>query len=267
MTRRLRIFAAATLALLLMCASARSGFCQGQKKTASQTQRQATSKAAPRAASGEPTQSPNPEAQKGGEKKNEGPVEALAEESREAAGEEGNQFKQSASVRWLAAATHLSPLTAYWIFTIINFAIVGLAVFAVMKSKLPGWFRTRTQSIQSGITEAQKSSEEARMRLAAIESRLARMDSEVAAMRAEAEQAAQNEEQRIRTASEEDKMKIIAAAEQEIVALSRAAQRELKAYAASLAVELAERRIQIDQETDRRLVRSFAAEFNDGSKG
>ena len=81
-------------------------------------------------------------------------------------------------------------------------------------------------------------------------------------MRAAAEADGRREEERIRAAAEEDKARIIAAAEQEIGAISRVAQRELKAYAAQRAVELAERRIRIDADTDRRLVQHFAEQLN-----
>ncbi len=191
----------------------------------------------------------------------------LAEESREAAGEEGTEFKQSPVVRGLAHATGMSPLTAYWVFTAANFVIVALVILMILKKKLPGWFSGRTQTIQASMKDAQQASAEARARLADIEARLARMDQEVAALRAGAEAEGAQEEQRIHAAAQEDKQKIIAAAEAEIVALSRMAQRELKAYAAALAVELAEQRVQVDEETDRRLVRDFAGHFqSDGGR-
>jgi F-type H+-transporting ATPase subunit b len=191
----------------------------------------------------------------------------LAEESREAAGEEGTEFKQSAVVRGLAHATGMSPLTAYWVFTAANFVIITAVILMILRKKLPGWFSGRTQTIQASMKEAQRASAEAQARLADIEARLARMDQEVAALRASAEAEGTQEEQRIHAAAEEDKRKIIAAAETEIVALSRLAQRELKAYAAALAVELAEQRVQVDEETDRRLVRDFAGHFqSDGGR-
>ena len=188
----------------------------------------------------------------------------LAEASREAAGEDEHAaFKYSPSVKWLAAHTGLSVIQAYWMFFIINFAVVALAIAAMVKAKLPSWFRIRTETIQSSIEEARRTSAEARARLSDIEARLARIDGEISEMRAAAEAEGRREEERIRAAAEEDKVKIISAAEQEIVAISRVAQRELKAYAAELAVQLAERRIRIDVETDRRLVQRFAEQFSE----
>ena len=254
------------VANLLVCCVLLLGSALTQEKKAAPPEKQEAPNAASSAASAE-GQSKKAETEKKAEPERPGAVQALAEESNQAAGEEGDQFKQSASVRWLASVTGLRPLAAYWIFTVVNFAIVGFAIFAVLKKTLPGWFRSRSQSIQAGIAEAQRSSEEARKRLADIEARLARMDSEVAAMRSEAESAAATDEQRIRATTEQDKQKIIAAAEQEIVSMSRSAQRELKAYAAELAVQLAEQRIHIDQETDRRLVHDFAGQFGGAADG
>ncbi len=185
----------------------------------------------------------------------------LAEASKEAAGEEGDKFKQSKAVKWLAGALHIPVEAGYWVFYGIDFGIIVLAVIWFAKSKAPTYFRTRNESIRRSMDEARRNTEEARARLAEIEQRLARIDAEVADMRSSAEADAKQEEQRIRAAAEEDKQRIIQTAEHEIAAASKLAQRELKAYAASLAVELAERKIKIDPNTDRALVRNFAGQF------
>jgi F-type H+-transporting ATPase subunit b len=197
------------------------------------------------------------------------PGAALAEASREAAGEEEEnaQFKQSPSVRFLAGHLGLGLKSAYWLSITLNFAILALLIIWGLKKNLPAMFRTRTQSIQKGIVEARKASEEANRRLADIESRLARLDSEIAEMRAAAEQEAAAEEARIHQAAEEEKRKVIASAEQEIAAAAKAARRELKAYTVNLAVSLAERRIHVDQHTDQALVRSFVSQLGNEVAG
>ncbi len=182
----------------------------------------------------------------------------LAEASKEAAGEENAEFKLSPTVRWLAEKTGMSPTAAYWVFILFNFAIVAGVIGVVVKSKAPHAFRARTESIQQSMREAQKASAEANARLSDIETRLGRLDSDIAQMRAQAESEARGEEERIAAAAQEDKQRTIAAAEQEIEALARQARRDLKAYAASLAVELAEKRIQVDPAADRALVKNFA---------
>jgi F-type H+-transporting ATPase subunit b len=191
----------------------------------------------------------------------------LEEASREAAGEDATaEFKHSATVRWLASLTGLSPFTAYWVFVALNFAIIVVLLVVVMKSKLPAAFRARTASIQQGIAEARKASEEAQRRLGDIESRLAKLDSEIASMAAVAEEEAKKEEGRIQDAVADDKRKIIEAAEQEIAAAARLARSELRAYVSELAVTLAEKRIQVNSATDQELVRDFVDQLGKNGK-
>ncbi len=73
-----------------------------------------------------------------------------------------------------------------------------------------------------------------------------------------AEREAAAEEERVLTAAEEDKRKVVDAAESEIAAIARSARHELKSFAASLAVDIASKRIKVDDETDQALVRQFA---------
>ncbi|MFZ3212645.1 MAG: ATP synthase F0 subunit B [Terriglobales bacterium] len=200
-------------------------------------------------------------------KHGEGLGSELAEESREAAGEdETAEFKQSASVRWLARITGLTPFAAYWVFVTLNFVIIAVLLAMIMKSKLPAAFRSRTATIQQGIAEARQASEEARHRLSKIESRLSKLDSEIAAMAAAAEAEAQKEEARIQAGAEEDKRKIVEAAEQEIIAATRLARTQLRAYAGELAVTLAEKRIQVNASTDQELVRAFVDQLGKNGK-
>jgi F-type H+-transporting ATPase subunit b len=190
----------------------------------------------------------------------------LAKESREAAGEENAQFKYSGSVRWFARHLGLSPQQMYWVSLVVNFGLLGLFFYMLLKSKLPQAFRDRTTAIQKGIKEAQAASADAARRLSDIESRLGKLDAEVEDIRRSAEREALAEEERIRKAAEEDKQKIVQAAETEIAAIARNARRELKGYAASLAVDLATRRIRVDEPTDNELVREFVDQLGKDGK-
>jgi F-type H+-transporting ATPase subunit b len=193
------------------------------------------------------------------------PGRALVHESREAAGEEKDereQFKQSSSVQMISRITGLSLRQSYWLCETVNFAVVaGLIIWAGRKF-LPGIFRDRTAAIQRAMQEAQKASEEARRKLAEIESRLQKLDVEIGMMRDAAEKEGEAEEVRIKAAAEEDGRKIIAAAEQEIDAAIKAARRQLTAHAADLAVGLAQKQIHIDTATDQALVRNFAGQLS-----
>lgn len=190
--------------------------------------------------------------------------QALADASNEA-GEgheeqnEHDKFKYSPVVRKLAQLLHIDFKLAYWFFLILNFGIVFGAIFWISKSRVPAAFRARTASIQKGLEEARKASEDANRRLSDVESRLQRLDSEIASMKAQAESDAHAEEERIRTATEQDARKVVELAEQEIAAAGNTARRELKAYAAELAIAIAEKKVHLDLQTDEALVRSFVS--------
>lgn len=193
-----------------------------------------------------------------------GPSQELAQQSREAAGEEkgeNEEFKRSASVQFLARVTGLSLEHAYWLAVFLNFAVVAGVILWISRSKLPGLFRNRTHSIQQAMEEARRTSEDANRRLADIEARLSKLDSEINSMRVTAEQESAAEEARIREAAELDGRKVIEAAEQEIEAAAKTARRELKAYAAELAVSVAKQQIRVDASTDQALVRNFSEQL------
>lgn len=193
-----------------------------------------------------------------------GPGQSLVHESREAAGEEEDSmkaFRQSSSVQLVSRLTGLPPLRAYWLSMVTNFAVIGIVIFWAARKYLPGIFRDRTAAIQKAMQKAQKASEEARRKLAEIESRLQKLDVEIGMMRDAAEKEGTAEEARIQAAAQEDAHKIVAAAEQEIAAAAKAARRMLTAHAAELAVGLAQKQIRVDAATDRALVRSFSTQL------
>ncbi len=172
---------------------------------------------------------------------------------------ESDPARNTSAVRYIARKTGLSINQAYWLCVGLNFAIVFFAIAGLLKKKLPGAFKSRGATIQKGIEEARKASEDARRRLAEVEGRLSRLDSDIAQMRREAEDSAKAEEQRILAAGEEERHRIVTSAEQEIAMAANAARRELKSYAAELAVDLAEKKIRVGKETDETLVREFTA--------
>lgn len=200
---------------------------------------------------------------------NGGVSEQLAHASNEAAGretgaheeEEGAEFKQSPSVKFIANHTGLSAAGAYWLLVSLNFLIIAVLVGWALRKNLPGMFKARTETIRKSMDEARRASEDANRRLSDIEARLGRLDSEIEEMRKKAEADAVVEEQRIRAAAEDDRRKIVAMTEQEIDAAAKAARRELKAYAADLAISLAEKRINVDAKTDEGLVQTFVRQL------
>ena len=198
------------------------------------------------------------------------PAAQLADGANDAAGHEPNksepsksedenaQFKQSASVKYIARLLGVTTERAYLICVLINFAIVaGLIAFGLKKA-LPKMFRERTAAIQKGMEAARLASEDANRRLREIEDKLGRLNSEITQLEATASAQAEEEAGRLKAAAEEERQRIIQTAEQEIAAVVNAARRDLKAYSAELAVSLAEKRIKVDAATDQELVRDFA---------
>jgi F-type H+-transporting ATPase subunit b len=187
----------------------------------------------------------------------------LAEESREAAGEDDTaQFKRSGAVQFVAKITGLGMEHAYWLCVVLNFAIVAVAVFWFSRKNLPGMFRNRTAMIQKAMEEARQASADANRRLNEVESRLSKLGAEIAAMSAAGEKEAAAEEERIKAAAEEDGRRIVATAEHEIDAAAKSARRDLTAFAADLAVSLAKKQIHVDENSDQALVGSFASQLS-----
>ena len=192
------------------------------------------------------------------------PGRQLVHQSREAAGEEKDEmaeFKHSPSVEMISRITGLNLQQAYWASVFLNFVVIAALIIWAGRKFLPGIFRDRTTAIQRAMQEAQKTREEARGKLAEIETRLQKLDVEIGMMRDAAEKEGAAEEARIKAAAEEDARKIIAAAEQDIEAATKAARRQLTAHAADLAVSLAQKQIHVDAATDQALVRNFASQL------
>ena len=199
------------------------------------------------------------------------PSQELAHQSK--AAEEGNDetnlFKHSPVVHWMASKLGISSHAEYWVLYSIDFLIIALLIAWGWKKNVPAAFRTRTASIRKTMDEAQAASADANRRLSEIEARLVKLDHEIAQMAALADREAAAEEARIRSAAEQDSQRIVEAAQAEIESSARTAMRDLKAYAADLAVDLAEKRIQVDPGTDRQLVANFSRELaaKNGTEG
>lgn len=155
----------------------------------------------------------------------------------------------------------LSHDASYAVSLALNFIGIAAVFYFLLRAKIPQMFRDRTAAIQKAMTEAQAASAEASARLSAIEERLTKLDAEVTGIKAGAEREAAAEEDRIRTAAEEDKHKVVNAAETEIAAIARNARHELKTFAASLAVDIAAHKIKVDDNTDQALVRHFTGDL------
>lgn len=184
-----------------------------------------------------------------------------AENAEEGEREHGAEFKYSSMVQKLGRMIGLDAHGMYWVSLALNFLLLALFFWMLLKAKIPQMFRERTATIQKAMKEAHAASADATARLNAIEARLAKMDTEVAEIKAGAEREAAAEDERIRAAAEDDKQKVVAAAESEINAITRSARHELKSFAAALAVDIAAHKIKVDDTTDQALVRNFAGQL------
>ncbi|HUN87579.1 MAG TPA: ATP synthase F0 subunit B [Terriglobales bacterium] len=228
--------------LLLVLMFAVSGFVQGQNGSSS----------------------PNPDQQPVAGEQQPVPLEHAKGEEHD----DHSEFKESPSVQWIAQHTGMSVRNAYWVLIIANFVIIAGLIVWGWKKNVPAIFKARSEAIRKQLEEARRASEDANRRLSDIEQRLSRLDSEISDMRKRSEEEVAAEEQRIRAAAEEERVKVIESAEQEIDAAAKAARRDLKAFAASLAVDLAEKKIHVDSNTDQALVGRFVRELGrNGGKG
>lgn len=153
-----------------------------------------------------------------------------------------------------------------------NFAILAAGLGYLISKNLPPFFRSRTTSIQKGISEAQQTKREAEKRVAEMEQRLNKLGAEIERFRTEAQGEMEQESARIREETRKQIEKLQQQAEQEIESAGKTARRELKSYAAELALQLAEQRIRarLDSATETSLVEGFIRDLKDqrtGQKG
>ncbi|HEY0264104.1 MAG TPA: ATP synthase F0 subunit B [Granulicella sp.] len=171
-------------------------------------------------------------------------------------------FRKSPAVRSLGAMIGLNPDQSATAFEVTNFLILAIAVGWFLAKALPKTFRGRSSAIQKHLVDARTATEEANARLGSVEARLAKLDGQIAEMRSEAEKHLALDEQRIKTAVEDEKKKITDAAEQEIAAATLQARRTLQQFAAELAIDHAGRQLHINADTDHLLVKEFAQKLS-----
>jgi F-type H+-transporting ATPase subunit b len=126
---------------------------------------------------------------------------------------------------------------------VVNFVILAAGLGYLMGKNLPGFFHSRTSSIQEGIAEAQKVKADAERRAAEVEQRVSRLGADIEAFRAQSRAEMEKESERIRLETAASIRKLEQQAQVEIESAGKNARRELKTYAANLALDLAEQRV------------------------
>jgi len=242
-TMRISIF---SILLLTSVSLTSVAFGQSSSPTTPAPSSAPTAASSDQAGSGAPSAEPNAQEAQG---------------TNEELNDEEATFKYSPAVRFIARHTGLSVTSTFWACYTLNFAVIAILIWMAMKSNLPAMLRGRTQEIHKGIQEARDASADAGRRLQEIEERLSRLSLDIDEMHKHSESESRAEEQRIRTSIEEEKQKILQAAQQEVEQATSAARRELQNYAATLAVDMAEKGIRVDAEEDKTLIEDFAEQL------
>lgn len=186
------------------------------------------------------------------------PQSAATEAAKPTQEEQNEAFLTNGTlVKWTAKTLNVSNKTASNICLFINFGILVLLVGVPLAKITPKVLRKRGQTVLANIADARKATEEANLRLSAIESKLAGLGAEIDQIRAHVEQESKQDEVRIKASIEEEKTRIVAAAEQEINVAATHARRGLQNFAADLAIEQAAKQLNLTPETDQALIAEF----------
>ena len=181
---------------------------------------------------------------------------------------ENDQYRHAPIVQSLARLLHMDVETAARTFEIFNVSVVVLGIVIPLVRIMPRLLRSRSENIRANIEAAQKTTQDANVRLSAVEAKLASLDQEIAKFRTEVEEQIAQDEQRGKAALEEERTRIVASAEAEINVAAAQAKRSLRHFAADLAIEQATRQLVLTPDTDRALIAEFVSEAGrDGMNG
>jgi F-type H+-transporting ATPase subunit b len=150
-----------------------------------------------------------------------------------------------------------------------NFVILAVVVGYLASKSLPAFFRTRTETIQKGIAEAQQIKRDAEKRAGEMDARISTLGDEIEKFRTQAHAEMEQEGERIRRETARQIERLQQQAGQEIESAGKTARRELKTYAAELALDLAAQRVRarLDANTQAALVDGFIKDLEkQGSK-
>jgi F-type H+-transporting ATPase subunit b len=146
---------------------------------------------------------------------------------------------------------------------VVNFAILAIGLAYLMAKTLPGFFHSRTSSIQEGIAEAQKVKAEAEKRAAEVDKRVSALGADIEKFRTQSRSEMEKEGTRIREETATTIRKMEQQAQVEIESAGKTARRELKTYAANLALDLAEQRVRarLNPGAENALVEKFVVDL------
>lgn len=134
----------------------------------------------------------------------------------------------------------------------VNVVLFFGGLFYILKTPVGGFFSRRLQNIKEALVKAEKSREEAKVRLDEIESKMANLDAELAEIEAKAKADLEREKVQLEIQANEDASRIMEQAKDEIEQMHREAVLELKAYVVDMALESAEKQIRETMSEDER---------------
>lgn len=149
-----------------------------------------------------------------------------------------------------------------------NFAILAAVLGYLINKHAGTFFRSRTEEIQAGLTEAAKMREGAERQVAGIERRVANLESEIASLKADSRKEMAAEAERLRAETARTLERLNAQAQFDIASATKLATADLKRRTAELAVELAsgEIRQRISGAAQEKLVSNFVSQLGAARK-
>jgi F-type H+-transporting ATPase subunit b len=140
-----------------------------------------------------------------------------------------------------------------------NFLILAGAVGYLSKKYGGPFLAARSESIRKDIVDAEKIKTDAMAKVAEVNAKLANLGSEIEAMKEENRREQAREGERLEARNKAELARVRQQAEQEIQSATKAARLELRRYAASLALELAEKKVAARMNPE--LQKQLASEF------
>ena len=174
-------------------------------------------------------------------------------------------FRHSPAVQSIARRMGISTELAAKIFEDLNSAIMIGAILWLIFRFIPNMYRKRSETLDKQIFDATMATSRAKERLAVVEERLSKLDVEIASIREQSERDSAEDERRVHESLEVEKQRLMASVEQEIESAGASARRDLRNYAASLAIERAVSQINLTEDEDRALIRTFGRGLHAGN--
>jgi F0F1-type ATP synthase membrane subunit b/b' len=154
------------------------------------------------------------------------------------------------------------------LFEIINFTLLAGFLGYLYRKRGRAFFNERSETIRKSLEEGRQALEKSQARLAEAEKKLAGLQDEIKALREQAETDIENEQVKMRQATDDEARRIDEFAKARIKAAANAAKLELKDYVVERALEQARNTIRqrMDETNRERLVSYFLEDLSSRTK-